>query len=147
MCFFLVVKGLSSKLRTLSQDGCEDPNPPCFPGTECTDQRAPESGHLCGFCPPGYSGNGFVCTPDVEYNRQNQICFDFPETDHGRIMIQNETNGEELSGNANIVRGLIEGEILQYVCDEGYEMIGDNNLKCQPDGTFSGIIIHLSNRL
>ena len=53
-------------------------------------------------------------------------------------MIQNETNGEEIQGNANIVRGLIEGEILQYVCDEGYEMIGDNNLKCQPDGTFSG---------
>lgn len=59
-------------------------------------------------------------------------------------MIQNETNGEELTGNANIVRGLIEGEILQYVCDEGYEMIGDNNLKCQPDGTFSGTIIHFS---
>ena len=67
------------------KDGCEDPNPPCFPGAECTDQKAPLSGHLCGFCPKGYVGNGFECTAQFN-DPPNQICFDFPEIEHGRYL-------------------------------------------------------------
>ena len=115
------------------KDGCEDPNPPCFPGTECTDQKAPLSGHLCGFCPPGYSGNGFECSADFEETPQNQICFDFPEIDHGQIA-QPETY-DELEMNND--RGLAAGEILQYICHDGYEMIGASDLRCEEDGVFS----------
>jgi len=102
------------------KDGCEDPNPPCFPGTECTDQKAPLSGHNCGFCPPGYSGNGFECTADFEEAPQNQICFDFPKIEHGRVVGDDGTNAD---------RGLAAGEILQYICDDGYEMIGASDLQ------------------
>ena len=113
------------------KDGCEDPNPPCFPGTECTDQKAPLSGHLCGFCPPGYSGNGFECESDYEEPLQNQICFDFPEVDHGSILWPDGDDERDFED-----RGLSAGETLKYICNQGYEMIGASDLRCEEDGVF-----------
>ena len=94
-----------------------------------TDQKAPLSGHLCGFCPPGYSGNGFECTADFVEAPQNQICFDFPKIEHGRIITPDVDDGSD--------RGLAAGEILQYVCDDGYDMLGASDLQCEEDGVFS----------
>jgi hypothetical protein len=43
-------------------DGCVDS--PCSnnPPVVCTDIAAPSSGHTCGPCPPGYSGDGATCS-------------------------------------------------------------------------------------
>ncbi|XP_062384549.1 von Willebrand factor D and EGF domain-containing protein [Sardina pilchardus] len=35
---------------------------PCYPGVQCIDLRPPYVGYVCGRCPPGYHGNGRVCT-------------------------------------------------------------------------------------
>ncbi|XP_078394954.1 von Willebrand factor D and EGF domain-containing protein [Cetorhinus maximus] len=40
--------------------GCA--NKPCFAGVQCFDHRPPEVGYTCGHCPPGFSGNGHMCT-------------------------------------------------------------------------------------
>ncbi|KAK3289598.1 hypothetical protein CYMTET_2983 [Cymbomonas tetramitiformis] len=40
-------------------DGCVQD--PCFPGVECTDKQAPDTGRTCGACPEGYRGDGGSC--------------------------------------------------------------------------------------
>ncbi|KAK3282022.1 hypothetical protein CYMTET_10221 [Cymbomonas tetramitiformis] len=40
-------------------DGCV--LEPCFPGVECTDTQAPDTGRTCGACPEGYRGDGASC--------------------------------------------------------------------------------------
>ncbi|XP_061413320.1 von Willebrand factor D and EGF domain-containing protein-like isoform X1 [Lethenteron reissneri] len=35
---------------------------PCFPGVACFERRPPQAGYSCGRCPPGFHGNGRVCT-------------------------------------------------------------------------------------
>ena len=40
-------------------DGCRDLA--CFPGVNCTDNKAPMVGATCGSCPSGYNGNGMKC--------------------------------------------------------------------------------------
>ena len=40
-------------------DGCTELT--CFTGVECMDIPAPGIRATCGFCPPGYSGDGLNC--------------------------------------------------------------------------------------
>ena len=40
-------------------DGCLQS--PCAAGVNCTDVSAPDTGALCGPCPPGFSGDGLEC--------------------------------------------------------------------------------------
>ncbi|XP_028837191.1 von Willebrand factor D and EGF domain-containing protein isoform X2 [Denticeps clupeoides] len=35
---------------------------PCYPGVQCIDLRPPYVGFVCGRCPPGFHGNGRVCS-------------------------------------------------------------------------------------
>ncbi len=41
------------------EDGCTDLA--CFPGVECVDNVAPNTGATCGACPLGLSGSGIQC--------------------------------------------------------------------------------------
>eukprot|EP00075_Anas_platyrhynchos_P006472 XP_021122758.2 von Willebrand factor D and EGF domain-containing protein-like isoform X2 [Anas platyrhynchos] len=37
-------------------------NRPCFPGVLCFDRKPPYIGYVCGRCPPGFFGNGRICS-------------------------------------------------------------------------------------
>jgi len=119
---------------TEDKDGCENPNPSCFPGVRCIDQAAPLSGHMCDDCPPGHSGNGFICEPDSDESRE-PICYDLPETPHGSFSVPNSLVDFADLGEL----ALAEGETLRYECDEGYEMMGTRDLICISGGIFSEV--------
>ena len=83
----------------------------------------------------GYNGNGFECTADFESDRK-EICFQFPMIENGEILNQDEEVVEITKGLYQD-KGMAAGEILFYVCDSGYEIIGASDLKCEEDGLFS----------
>uniref|UniRef100_H2ZSP4 Uncharacterized protein n=1 Tax=Latimeria chalumnae TaxID=7897 RepID=H2ZSP4_LATCH len=58
-------------------DACQDN--PCFRNDSCKDYKAPEEGYSCGPCPEGLSGDGKICTVDIDECEENnstceQIC-------------------------------------------------------------------------
>ncbi|XP_030628051.1 von Willebrand factor D and EGF domain-containing protein [Chanos chanos] len=75
LCLSLSAGGLTFLSYQSSSSSCSQPrlsnalnattrcaNRPCFPGVQCIDLRPPYVGFVCGRCPPGYRGNGRICT-------------------------------------------------------------------------------------
>ncbi|XP_070537259.1 fibrillin-2-like [Ptychodera flava] len=83
-------------------DACADN--PCFPGVNCTDDKAPSIGFECGECPTGLIGNGTKC-------------FDFDECEEERDFDSSEPFCDQICENT----------LRSYVChcSEGYRLDAD----------------------
>ncbi|XP_065180417.1 uncharacterized protein LOC135810977 [Sycon ciliatum] len=57
------------------RDGCKAAYQPCSDGVDCFDKPAPDTGYLCGACPPGFTGVGKSCLDlDECRNRSSSPC-------------------------------------------------------------------------